>query len=187
MTLALFDEGGVEVVLPDTVFAKGEVLVQPKNKSVVLEETPDDVVGRLFALAGKAVPLAFSLSNAQGVSVLIQNGVPAGQVVPNVSAHIIPRSENDGLGLTWNPRPSTEEHLAEAQKKIMNTLSGLSKTAGEQREQKEQEPTPTKTVEEKIVVDAKEGKKEVKKEEKKSDAPKPATTDYRILHLRKIP
>ena len=148
MTLALFDEGGVEVVLPDSVFAKGEVVVQPKTKCVVLEETPDDVVGRLFALAGKAVPLAFSLSNAQGVSVLIQNGTPAGQVVPNVSAHIIPRSENDGLGLTWNPRPSTEEHLAEAQKKIMNTLSGLS-NCREQREQKEQEPTPTKTVEEK--------------------------------------
>lgn len=79
----------------------GHVLLIPKTHyESVMEMPPEDVAhlgARVPALA-RAVKEALE---AHGVNVLQNNGATAGQVVPHVHVHLIPRWPNDGLGFRW--------------------------------------------------------------------------------------
>ena len=110
---------------PDKTITNGHIIVSPKQKYVILEETPDTIVGELFNKANDQTLKIFQEKKLQGVNILIQNGNPAGQKEAQLQIHVIPRTEEDNIPLTWNPRPTTEEHLAEAQKRITTALKTI--------------------------------------------------------------
>ena len=41
--------------------------------------------------------------NCDGYNVVQNNGTAAGQTVFHFHMHLIPRNENDGVGITWEP------------------------------------------------------------------------------------
>lgn len=83
--------------------AEGHVLLVPRRHAERLEQLPAedmaDLARSLPALAG-AIARA---TGAAGLNLLQNNGIAAGQVVPHVHFHLIPRREGDGLGYRWNP------------------------------------------------------------------------------------
>ncbi len=86
--------------------AHGHTLVIPRQKWTRLDELPDDVsaaLGRALPRLARAVMRA---SGAHAYNILCNNGASAGQVVPHVHFHIIPKHD-DGTGLPhhWPARP----------------------------------------------------------------------------------
>jgi histidine triad (HIT) family protein len=75
----------------------------PKEQVTTLDEAPAEVAAALGAALPRLVRAVREATGAAGVNVLQNNGRAAGQVVPHVHFHIIPRNAGDGLGYRWNP------------------------------------------------------------------------------------
>jgi histidine triad (HIT) family protein len=100
--------------------ARGHTLVIPKRAVETLDELSPDEAAEL----GRAVCIVASrvrrVTRAAGYNILQNNGRVAGQEVPYVHFHIIPRATGDGLGFRWNPQKSDPAALAALAAELSN-------------------------------------------------------------------
>ncbi len=77
----------------------GHTLVVPKRHTANIEETDDHELQALIS-AVKKIGAAFKSGlGVEGYNVTENNDPVAGQIIPHLHFHIIPRTENDGLKL----------------------------------------------------------------------------------------
>ena len=111
----------------------GHCFVMPKNHYPIIEQVPDKEIGRLFQVSNKVSTAIFESLGAQGTNIFLANGIPAGQTVAHVTLNVIPRKENDGINLQWQPRQLNEEEMSTVELKLKEQAKGI---AGPQREEK---------------------------------------------------
>ncbi|WP_440766582.1 HIT family protein [Natronorubrum sp. DTA7] len=78
--------------------APGHTLVIPKDEYERLNDIPDDVATDLYATIHRLIPAVEESVDADATTVAFNNGEEAGQEVPHVHCHIVPRFEGDGGG-----------------------------------------------------------------------------------------
>ncbi len=78
--------------------APGHTLVIPKDEYERLNDVPDDVAADLYETIHHMVPVVEDAVDADATTVAFNNGEEAGQEVPHVHCHIVPRFEGDGGG-----------------------------------------------------------------------------------------
>ncbi|MFC4439838.1 MULTISPECIES: HIT family protein [Natrialbaceae] len=78
--------------------APGHTLVIPKDEYERLNDVPDDVATDLYATIHRLVPVVEESVDADASTVAFNNGEAAGQEVPHVHCHIVPRFDGDGGG-----------------------------------------------------------------------------------------
>ena len=100
----------------------GHTLVVPKKHATIIEEIPDDVIGKLFMLSSQISALLFEVVGAQGTNILIQNGAAAGQRTAHAALEVIPRKEGDSLGLRWEGKKAEQEELDDTARIIQEAL-----------------------------------------------------------------
>ncbi|MFB6187970.1 MAG: HIT family protein [Halobacteriaceae archaeon] len=76
--------------------AQGHTLLIPKHHHERLNDVPTDLGQDLYAGVHELVPAIESAVAADASTIAFNNGEAAGQEVPHVHCHIIPRFENDG-------------------------------------------------------------------------------------------
>jgi len=76
--------------------AKGHVLVIPKNHHQKIQDMSQSENTDLFLLVHEMISKVDSISGSTLVAV--HNGIDAGQEVPHVHVHLVPRSKNDSAG-----------------------------------------------------------------------------------------
>ncbi len=81
---------------------KGHALVIPKDHYDPITQTPDDVLGRCMSVAKRVAQAQIDALGADGVNLHQANGAAAGQVVPHIHFHVIPRFEDDGHHWNWS-------------------------------------------------------------------------------------
>lgn len=97
----LYEDDHVLSFLDIGPLSEGHTLVIPKGHWQTLDEVPAEVV-KACAAASQTVAEAVTASvDCAGWNLLQNNGPVAGQAVPHVHFHIIPRREGDGLGYRW--------------------------------------------------------------------------------------
>jgi len=108
-TLAFMDIGPV---------MKGHVLVIPKSHFDPITATPDETLASLISTVRKVAGAVMRRLEADGVTITQANGAAAGQVVPHVHFHVIPRFDTDTVPRGWKPGnyESTDEMNAYAEK-----------------------------------------------------------------------
>ena len=108
-TLAFMDIGPI---------IKGHTLVIPKTCYDPVTETPDEVLTKLILVAKRIAAAQMKSLGADGVNIIQNNGAAAGQEVPHIHMHVIPRFENDGHHWNWNAKSyeSAEEMEALAER-----------------------------------------------------------------------
>ncbi len=115
-TLAFMDIGPV---------IKGHTLVIPKTCYDSVTGTPDDVLAKLMRVCKRIAAAQIKGLGADGVNIIQNNGASAGQVVPHIHFHVIPRFEGDGHRWNWSAKkydsPAEMGHLAG---KIREGLTG---------------------------------------------------------------
>lgn len=94
MVLAIMDIGPI---------VKGHALVLPKEHMDPLMDTPDAVVARLHQVAKRIAQGQMNAFGADGINIMQNNGTAAGQAVPHIHVHVIPRFEEDGHHWNWSP------------------------------------------------------------------------------------
>lgn len=76
--------------------AKGHVLVIPKKHHQKIQDMTSEENGDLFSLVHEMVSKVDSVTGSTLVAV--HNGEEAGQEIPHVHVHLVPRSKNDSAG-----------------------------------------------------------------------------------------
>lgn len=100
----------------------GHIVLYPKAHFPIIENIPEEMFGQLFSAANKLSVACFDVLEAHGTNILINNGVAAGQKTSHSQIHIIPRFENDGLNIHWQPNKTDEEELTKMQSLIKSEL-----------------------------------------------------------------
>ncbi len=103
----------------------GQLLLFPKQHYAIIEQVPDPLLAKMSVLANKLGIAIFEALQAEGTNVIINNGVPAGQTIAHFALHIVPRRENDGLKLIWEPRKVTQDQLDTAYLQIKEETMNL--------------------------------------------------------------
>ena len=76
--------------------AKGHTLVIPKNPREKIQDLTDEESKDLFSLVREMTSKIDSITGATLIA--IHNGKEAGQEIPHVHVHLIPRSKSDSAG-----------------------------------------------------------------------------------------
>lgn len=80
---------------------KGHTLVVPKQHVEVLDKLPDKLAQELIIKVKKIAHAIQLALDPDGYNVLMNNHKAAGQIVPHVHFHIIPRYSHDEIKFTW--------------------------------------------------------------------------------------
>ena len=76
--------------------AKGHTLVIPKNHHERINDLPEDEAMAMYAALDRIVPAVEVAVDADATTVAFNNGELAGQEVPHVHGHVVPRFPEDG-------------------------------------------------------------------------------------------
>lgn len=98
--------------------ATGHTVVIPKHHAERLEDLSADQAADLARLFGRLAQAIVPTVGGEGYNLLQNNGSVAGQIVPHVHFHIIPRRADDGLGYRWNAKSASPDELAELSERI---------------------------------------------------------------------
>ena len=118
----LYEDQDFRVILDLGPASKGHALILPKEHYANIYEIPDELAAKAIILAKKMAGIMTRALNCDGFNIVQNNGEPAGQTVFHFHMHLIPRYEDDQVGLTWNPGSLTEEDKEEVLRKVMAEL-----------------------------------------------------------------
>ena len=83
----------------------GHSLSVAKGHWPMVDTIPADVLGAVAATAQKVARAVISELKPNGVNLLQANGPGAGQSVPHLHIHIMPRVKGDDVNLNWEQKP----------------------------------------------------------------------------------
>jgi len=119
----VFEDADVVAFMDTGPVVKGHTLVVPKTHCETLTDASPEILRKLIVAVRAIAHAQVDGLGADGVSVMQANGRPAGQVVPHLHVHVIPRFENDGH--SWNWRTTTyrdQEEMADCAESIRKAL-----------------------------------------------------------------
>lgn len=86
----------------------GHLLVIPKVAAVTVPELDPEVAAHLMAVGARLSKVVRAAApRCEGVNFWISDGASAGQEVPHVHLHVIPRFNGDGFG--WKSGPNNRQ------------------------------------------------------------------------------
>ncbi|GKZ14931.1 HIT family protein [Haladaptatus sp. T7] len=92
----VYEDESVLAFLDVNPLAPGHTLVISKDHHETLDDLPDDAAADLFSVLHGLTPAVETAVDADASNVAFNNGEAAGQEVPHVHGHIIPRFDGDG-------------------------------------------------------------------------------------------
>ena len=92
----VYETDDVVAFLDANPLARGHTLVIPKAHATHVGDIDEAVASALFAAVTELTPRVQSAVDADGANVGINDGEAAGQEVPHVHVHVIPRFDGDG-------------------------------------------------------------------------------------------
>ena len=100
----------------------GHTLILPKAHYESLLAVPEDIVQKLAVVVqvvARAVQRAFEY---EGFNILLNNGRVAGQEIPHVHFHVMPRVESDNIHVRLSHKEYKESEIGEVAEKIKNAM-----------------------------------------------------------------
>ncbi len=107
----IFENSEFRVILDKFPGAKGHTLIMPKEHYDDIYDIDGEMAGKMFALASIVAKAMKNVFDCDGMNILQNNGLVAGQTVFHIHLHLIPRFENDGLRFAWATKKFTDEEL----------------------------------------------------------------------------
>ena len=109
---SVYEDDDVFAFLDVNPLAKGHTLVIPKHHDPRIGGLPEGTATAVFAAMSELTPAVERAVDADGMTVAVNDGEAAGQEVPHVHGHLVPRFDGDDVGglhsLRWD-RPDLDE------------------------------------------------------------------------------
>lgn len=107
-SVTLHEDEDFRVILDVGPASKGHALILPKDHYANIYELPEEMTAKAYVLAKRMAARLTDALGCDGFNILQNNGEPAGQTVFHFHIHLIPRYQNDNVGLTWTPGKLTD-------------------------------------------------------------------------------
>ena len=119
----VYEDSDVLAFMDIGPIVKGHTLVIPKKHYDPITNTPPDVLAKVIAVVQKVAGAQYKGLKADGINVTQANGKLAGQVIPHLHFHVIPRFANDGHHWNWVPKKyDSSEQMQKTAEGIRNAL-----------------------------------------------------------------
>jgi len=92
----VYEDESVMAFLDANPLARGHTLVVPKAHHERVNDLPADLAADVFAAVHDLTDRVEDAVDAEATTIAVNNGTAAGQEVPHVHVHVVPRSEADG-------------------------------------------------------------------------------------------
>jgi histidine triad (HIT) family protein len=100
-------------------------LVIPKQHFELTADCPAEISAAIGAVLPKIAAAVQKASGSTGINILNNNGLSAGQVVPHVHFHVIPRFDGDGVFTQWPAKEMAMDKIAAAAEVIAALIKPL--------------------------------------------------------------
>ena len=117
----IYEDDKVIVFLDIVPINKGHALVVPKKHFETILDCEDSVLKEIIVVAKKVTPAILKAVNSEGFNIGINNKRVAGQLVPHLHLHIMPRFEEDGHRL-FGGKEAEKDELKKTADKIKSLL-----------------------------------------------------------------
>lgn len=101
----------------------GHSLVISKSEYPTIEDLPDEVMASLSLAVKKVGKAVKATLGCPAYNLIVNNGSAAGQEVPHIHFHVIPRFDGDGLKLSWPSKRGDMEAIKSVAEKIAAQLN----------------------------------------------------------------
>lgn len=115
----VYEDEDFRAILDMGPATKGHTLILPKEHAANLYELPEETAAKVLPVAQKVAAILSKKLNCAGLNLVQNNGEVAGQTVMHFHLHVIPRYEDDGQRILWNPTQPSAEELDETLKEIL--------------------------------------------------------------------
>lgn len=122
-SFTIYEDENVKVILDIAPAAKGHAILLVKKHVANVFELEGELAGKIFGVVPKVATAIKEELGCDGMNILQNNGVEAGQTVFHLHIHFIPRWKDDTVNIKWNPLGYAEGEavaLAEAIKSRLN-------------------------------------------------------------------
>jgi histidine triad (HIT) family protein len=99
---AVYSDDQVYAFLDIGPLAEGHLLLIPRSHYQRMSDVPPEEMAALARHIPRLGRQLREATGAAGFNLLCNEGAVAGQEVPHVHFHLIPRAAGDGLGYRWN-------------------------------------------------------------------------------------
>lgn len=117
-SVKLYEDEEFVIILDIGPAAFGHALIIPKDHYANLYEMPEELLGKVMSLAKVWGEKLVKALKADGLNLVQNNGLAAGQTVFHYHLHLIPRYEGDSVGELWTPGSLSEEQRKELVEKL---------------------------------------------------------------------
>lgn len=118
----IYENSDFRVFLDVAPANRGHALIVPKEHFKDIFDIDAVTAGKLFSLATEVARAMKSVLNCDGMNIVQNNGIIAGQTVFHFHLHLIPRYENDNVNIGWQPGDSVSSELQELAKEIRKKI-----------------------------------------------------------------
>lgn len=118
----LYEDDMFRVIMDISPASKGHSLILPKKHFANVYEMDNETAGEVFVLAKRMAGAMTEALGCGGFNILQNNGELAGQTVFHFHMHLIPRYENDGVGLQMEGKGEPQYSLDDVQASILEKL-----------------------------------------------------------------
>lgn len=121
-TNKVYEDEDFTVILDASPANKGHSLILPKQHADNIYELSDETAAKVLPLAKKIAAAIIQATGCDGINIIQNNGTAAGQTVFHFHTHIIPRFDNDGVGVGWRQLTPDNEEQAKLADEIAQKL-----------------------------------------------------------------
>jgi histidine triad (HIT) family protein len=101
----------------------GHTLLVPKAHYVRLSQLPGDIAAHVGSLLPRLCQAVAAATGADGLNVIMNNGVAAGQTIDHCHWHIIPRFQDDAVNWPWPHTTYAGDELNQLRFRIEHELT----------------------------------------------------------------
>ena len=101
----------------------GHSLVVPKGHFIDIFDIPENELCNVYKVSKLIAPAIKKAAEADGISIIQQNGKPAGQDIFHLHVHVVPRFEGQKMPNFHDLKSIERDKLDEMAKKIKHNLS----------------------------------------------------------------
>ncbi len=117
----------------------GHILLIPKEHISIMPQMDDELIKKMGMVSKKLSQALLRALHVQGTTIFEANGSAAGQRAPHFMIHIIPRLEQDNVGLIPEMKKLNDEEIKQVEQAIYEPLKKTLGTAIKPKEAPKQE------------------------------------------------
>jgi len=118
----LFEDGDTIAFMDINPVNPGHALAVAKGHWPTVDVIPAPVLASVAVTAQRIAKAVISELKPDGVNLLQANGEGAGQSVPHLHVHVMPRRPKDGVALNWDYKPGDMAEIEAIYKRLKAAL-----------------------------------------------------------------